>query len=112
MKYVISKIFSPTITVMVKQTNMYKVKISTNDTSKNIYCINYTMLVYLSCFMLGQLDSALASAIIPSAPIRQSSKLQHETCIDGVSCMQQSTTLKPEEYIALHVIHLSRQQLR
>ena len=59
----------------------------------NIYYINYTMLAHLSSSILGQLDSALASAIIPSAPIRQSPKLQHDTRIDGVSCVQQSTVI-------------------
>ena len=51
------------------------------------------MLAHPSCFILGQLDSALASAIIPSVRIRQSPKLQHETRIDGVSCVQQSTVI-------------------
>ena len=58
-----------------------------------IYCINDTMLANTISSILGQCDSAVASAIIPSVPIRQSSKLHHETCIVGVSCVQQSTVI-------------------
>ena len=67
------------------------------------------MLAHRSLSTLGQYDNALARAIIPSDPIRQSDKLQHETCVDGVSCVQRSTVislsiLKHEEYILLHVL--------
>ena len=85
---------------METENNVYKFKISKNGTSMNRYCINYTMIAHPSTSTFGQWESALASAIIPSVPIPHSSKLQHETCIDGISCAQLSlATLKPEEYI-------------
>ena len=77
---------------MVTQANVCKFKISKHGTSINIYFINYTMLAHPSTSTFGQWESALASATIPSVPIRHSSKLQHETCIDAVTCVQ----LKPE----------------
>jgi len=51
------------------------------------------MLAHQSFSILGQWDSALASAIIPSVPIRHLSKLQHGKCIDGVTYVQQSTVI-------------------
>ena len=78
---------------MVKQTNVYKFLISINATPMNIYCMNYTMLAHPIASILEHWDNALPSMIMPSFPIRQSPKLQHETCIGGVSSVQQSTVI-------------------
>ena len=45
------------------------------------------MLAHKSISTLGQWANALASAIIPSVAIPQLFKLQHNACIDGVSCV-------------------------
>ena len=78
---------------MVKQTNVYKFMISINATSINRYCMNYIMLAHPITSILEHWDSALPSVIMPSLPIRQSPKLQHETCIGGVCSVQQSTVI-------------------
>jgi len=48
-------------------------------TQSNVFKCNYAMLAHPICSIWGQWDSALPNAIIPSVPIRQSPKLQHET---------------------------------
>ena len=50
--------------------------------------INYITLAHQSCSISGQCDSAVASAIIPSASNAHNDKLQYKTYVGGVSFVQ------------------------